>query len=409
IRLEEQLDKICKTLVKTDPLANHKDASHLRTEGTCNWLSTSQHWEEWLAAATGKPRLLWLYAVLGGGKTILALFMIEQVNKHVKSKEGTKSEAGTGNLYASCFYYCHYSRNQDESVPFLLWVLNQLCRRARSIPDILKKHYEQDPDVEPSIEQLLAWVEAVLVYFRDGRVYIVVDAVDESKKPWTDLLKVITDLGTEPRFGNLSIAVTSRTEFDIQQKLKSVSVSLDIESFVKEDIRKHVDEKLKNDESFKAWPEELKKEVRNTVSPKAGGMFRYASCQLAILADCGGITEVKKALVCLPVTLDETYDRILANILKRDRQAVIEAFAILMCHHGYWGLDTKSASLLVETIATANHEQNGFFDRHSLVQACGPLISINDQGNIAFAHYTVKEYLASSRLREKTLDPVLTE
>lgn len=73
------------------------------------------------------------------------------------------------------YYYCHYSHNQDESVPFLSWTVSQICRQTRHVPDKLREMH--DSACKPTVLELLHALEEVLE--RVNRVYVVIDVVDE--------------------------------------------------------------------------------------------------------------------------------------------------------------------------------------------------------------------------------------
>ncbi|KAK4163839.1 hypothetical protein QBC43DRAFT_300809 [Cladorrhinum sp. PSN259] len=385
---QSERNKVCTWLTKTDPSSNHSEARSLQESETCRWLPKSDEWKDWLAG-TGKSRLLWLHGIPGAGKTVLASFMVEKI----------RAAVGTNKSQACSFYYCHHARNQDETIPFLGWVLSQLCRRAESVPAILFNYYQENSF--PSTSQLLDCIEAVLSCFKGGRAYVVVDAVDESK-PRTKLLEAIAYLGHNARFSKLSIAATSREYSDIQKALSNFSTSIAMSNpGVQADIRNYIKSRLQHDD-FEAWDDSLKEEVANLLPVRARGMFRYASCQLEILRMCGSESEVRKSIARLPATLDETYDRILAAIPQQTRQAIIEAFGIIL---GQWKQGISSA-LLINTIKTANPKGCGFFSLKTLEQACGPLIrsspakSPKGQDTVSIAHYTVREYLESTRLRD---------
>ncbi|KAK4223060.1 hypothetical protein QBC38DRAFT_517805 [Podospora fimiseda] len=383
---EAEFEKMRKALVKTNPSRDQNSATpSLVGKELVNGFHHPGH---------GKT---------GSGKTVLAGAMVDKITSYLKSAQGKGS--------LSCYYYCHYSRNQDETAPFLGWVLSCLCRHTGLIPYMLKTHLREDPETELSIKQLLECIEAVLLSLKDGeKAFVVLDAVDESKNR-TGLLMVIAALGKEHRFRKVPIAVTSRRYSDIQEALKDVSMHLDISPFVNHDIVVYVRETIGKDRRFTDWPTGLQENVTKNLTARAQGMFLYARCQLDILADCGGSKEVSTAIAHLPSDLYGTYDKILSKISKRNRPAVRDIFALLMAGiTAWWQKNLESASLIVKAVVTANPEQNGFFSEKALVQACGPLISINEQRTLTFAHYTVREYFRSRfASKQQKIDPALTD
>ncbi|KAF5989815.1 hypothetical protein FBULB1_581 [Fusarium bulbicola] len=178
---------------------------------------------------------------------------------------------------------------------------------------------------EPSLPELLDALEQILQVF--SCAYIVIDAIDESD-PRDELLEVIHTLITDQRFSKLQILVTSREYIDIERVMEKVSVSVPMANeLVEQDIRLHVQSILRSNPGFRCWPDDLLIEVKDAVSTKAKGMFRWAVCQLHELQRLkGNRAVVSKALQRLPKDLDETYDRIFLRIPQEDWQFVSHAF-----------------------------------------------------------------------------------
>ena len=117
-------------------------------------------------------------------------------------------------------------------------------------------------------------------------------------------------------------------------------------------------------------------------------------------------SSIRKALDELPVTLDDTYERILQNIPKQKWQHAHRLFQCVVAARRPLrveelaemfaiGFGPNSAPDLVEGWRPANPEEAVF-------SACSTLITIiNDQGSkiVQFSHFSVKEYLTSDRLQ----------
>lgn len=126
---------------------------------------------------------------------------------------------------------------------------------------------------------------------------------------------------------------------------------------------------------------------------------------------CNKVSQVETSLDQLPVTLDETYERILRAIGPAD---TVEAYHILQ-----W-LAFAERPLTLEEIAEAavTNEDGGpidpeerLFDPYDVLRICKSMISLTEDtllicGNwasckvVRFAHFSVKEYLLSSRVLE---------
>ena len=188
-------------------------------------------------------------------------YLIEQVKQHCGQSQKGK--------IAYVYYYSYYGHNQDEAVPFLRWLLNQLCRQADLVPGNVYKMYKYGG--EPSLVELLKALEDILDKFEI--TYVILDAIDESN-PREDLLKVLRDLVTDSRFKKLQILASSREYIEIERVMEEFSVSVSMANpFVEEDIRLHVRSTLQSDPKFRRWPQELLDEVEDAISTGARGMY----------------------------------------------------------------------------------------------------------------------------------------
>ena len=143
--------------------------------------------------------------------------------------------------------------------------------------------------------------------------------------------------------------------------------------------------------------------------------FRWVYCQLEALRHCLP-PSVVRILEELPETLDETYERVLREINKANRE---HARRLLQC------LTVALRPLRVEELAEVlaiNFDapaQGGipqlnpkwrWADHHQAVlSTCSSLIAIVDDGDskvVQFSHFSVKEYLTSDRLARSSGDEI---
>ncbi|SCO92262.1 uncharacterized protein FRV6_16390 [Fusarium oxysporum] len=259
ILTEEQRHRVYDWLTSTDPSPIHNQSRNSYEHGTGSWMLRSQHWTDWLASSV---RCLWVHGIPGSGKTILASWLIENVQDHFK-RVSTESSPCT-----SAYYYCYFSHRQDEAAPFLRWIITQLSRRAEVVSTLMHDLFRRGG--EPSIPELLDALEQILHVF--SCVYIVIDAVDESN-PRDELLEVIHTLVTDPKFPNIKILVSSREYIDIERVMEKISVSVPMSNkLVEQDIRLHIRSTLRSNINFQCWPNDLLIEVENAVSTQAKGM-----------------------------------------------------------------------------------------------------------------------------------------
>jgi hypothetical protein len=135
--------------------------------------------------------------------------------------------------------------------------------------------------------------------------------------------------------------------------------------------------------------------------------FRWVYCQLETLRRCLP-PSVRRILGELPETLDETYERVLREIHKANREHAIRLLQCLVA--ATRPLQTEElAEILAIDFDAARH--NGipkldpdwrWEDQHKAVlSTCSSLVAIVDEDGsevVQFSHFSVKEFLTSERL-----------
>ena len=141
--------------------------------------------------------------------------------------------------------------------------------------------------------------------------------------------------------------------------------------------------------------------------------FRWVFCQLQALRHCLA-PRVRHILKELPETLDETYERILKDINKANWD---HAYRLLQCltvavrplHVA------ELAEVLAVDFGTASHGGTSKLNTNwrwedqqdAVLSACSSLISIVDEYGVQvvqFSHFSVKEFLTSSRIAGSSAD-----
>jgi ankyrin repeat protein len=139
--------------------------------------------------------------------------------------------------------------------------------------------------------------------------------------------------------------------------------------------------------------------------------FRWVYCQLEILRHCLP-GSVRRVLAQLPETLDETYERILREIPKANRE---HAHQLLQC------LTVAVRPLTVEELAevlAVDFSADGVpklkedlrweDQEQAVLSACSSLVTVIvddwDSRIVQFSHFSVKEFLTSGRLAASNMD-----
>jgi hypothetical protein len=174
VQLNSKVNKCRETLFVTHPdidretLASSKGQ---RTPGTCEWVCDSPAYQAWFAK---ESPLLWISGGPGKGKTVLSLFLTEQIKLFCE-------ESGSGLLY----FFCRFQHEQYNSPTKLLRSLAyQLLEFSIDGPQISEafKYLETTERAQQalaSLECLWKIFEILLSQPHLPTVYCVIDGIDE--------------------------------------------------------------------------------------------------------------------------------------------------------------------------------------------------------------------------------------
>ncbi|KAK1633946.1 hypothetical protein BDP81DRAFT_63663 [Colletotrichum phormii] len=335
---ENQRTEVYKWLRHTEPSSIHHRACTNYEPGTCDWMSRTSEWAQF---SRGDLRCLCIHGIPGAGKTILASQLTEKLEE--SCQEPTPNDSKSIGIY----YCCYFGHNQDESAPFLRWILERMCRKAEQVPDQLWRMFKDGGD--PSLSGLLAALETASSYF--SSVKIMIDTVDESS-PREELLKVLRDLATDFRFSKIQLLVTSREYLDIDKVMRDISTEVSMRNeYLDADIRLYIETRLATNDKLKDWTEDLRKEALEALCDGAKGMFRWVVCQLDALRRIKGTkATIRNELKNLPRTLNDTYDRIFEMVPEEDHPIVLSALDWICFNNKVFSDESISCNVLLEAI-----------------------------------------------------------
>src|SRR5712675_601718 len=137
---------------------------------------------------------------------------------------------------------------------------------------------------------------------------------------------------------------------------------------------------------------------------KLPNRFRWVFCQLEVLRHCLP-SSVRRTLNELPESLDETYERVLKEIKKPNRD---HAHRLLQCL--VVAIRPLRVEELAEVLAVDFDDPEGIAklkpswrwedEEQALLSSCSSLITIVESGDsrvVQFSHFSVKEFLTSPR------------
>ena len=193
-----------------------------------------------------------------------------------------ESIRATGLASVAYYYFDFKDTGKQDRRGFLSSLLTQLCTRSQHGYDVLSSLYEahDNGSRQPSEVALIGCLKDVLALPGLGRLYIIVDAVDESpNKPGIPssrekVLQFVKEL-VDLRHPDMRVCITSRPEVDIKtilEPLTSHAVSLHDEWGQRNDIINYIESIVESDANMRKWRPEDRQMVIDSLSQKANGM-----------------------------------------------------------------------------------------------------------------------------------------
>jgi hypothetical protein len=111
------------------------------------------------------------------------------------------------------------------------------------------------------------------------------------------------------------------------------------------------------------------------------------------------IKSIRATLDKLPKGLNDTYEKILAKIPKSDieiAQRILLWLAFAVIPLTLWELHIAIA---IDSSLDYFEEESRLGDAQGILDLCGSLVTVSDQGYVTLAHLSVKDYLLSSEIR----------
>ena len=185
------------------------------------------------------------------------------------------------------YYFDFKDTGKQDRRGLLSSLLTQLCTQSYDSYrgyDILSSLYEthKNGSRQPSEIDLIRCLKDVLALPGHGKVYIIVDAIDESPNkpgipsPCEKVLQLMEEL-VDLHHPNIRICLTSRLEVDIRmvlEPLASHAVSLHDELGQRSDIISYIESVVVSDANMpvRRWRLEDRQMVIDSLSGKANGM-----------------------------------------------------------------------------------------------------------------------------------------
>jgi ankyrin repeat protein len=350
-------------------------AKGTRVSGTCEWIRKEPNYQQWLE---GSIPLLWICGGPGKGKTMLSVFLVEEL-------EQKKSVI---------YYFC---TNEDERRNNASAVLRSLLWQITRIHPDLAQHFltllgAGEIDAASTTVASLSSVETLWVMFtticRDPRVSqlaFILDGLDECDKNSRDWLAsklygLRTDLDPQHTHPP-KIMIVSR-EIPLLTLCSSIRLDPDHDGKIGKDVKSFVSERVQELWALARFDEKHRKDVESTLLERSEGTFLWIGFAITDLKTKRTLLEVERCLIDLPAGLPAFYGRMLEQIDTAHREDIAKVLQWTML-----SARQLTISELAEAIhckATRLHSAQEVV--RDLVTICHPFLVVQPKAKVAEPH-----------------------
>ncbi|CAG7955327.1 unnamed protein product [Penicillium salamii] len=319
--LDDQENEIMRGISSLPFSATQRRTQGYRTPDTGTWFLHSKEYKDWKSI---HGSVLWLYGVVGCGKSVLCSTVIQDIEK-LCEEDSSKSLA---------YWYFEFTQSNSQSVENMMRSLIRQLSRSPLAPSV-RNCWEHSirKEVQPSRETITTMLDDV---FSDmpSDVFLILDALDEcptDRKERQQLLSLLIGLAETHR-KNIHILATGRPEQDIKATMEKFS-SVDLEKNLARDVEIFVRAALE-EEYLQQADEEIKTSIVKALLDTEERRFRWADLQLKRFEDCPTDDDIREALRTIPQTLEETYQSILDKIKQKKKQHLARQMLMLCAFAG---------------------------------------------------------------------------
>ncbi|EGN97177.1 hypothetical protein SERLA73DRAFT_10382, partial [Serpula lacrymans var. lacrymans S7.3] len=320
-------------------------------EGTGGWVLENETFKQWLR---GDLKTLWCPGIPGAGKTVLASYIINHLEKN-RDNDATV-------VYIYCNYKEHSGQTACNLVASLLKQLVQDFPLAFGrISEEFKRHREQD--FRPTLSEIRdALINEIKQY---SQVFIIVDALDEISEDddtRSEMLHCLQSLEG-------SLLVTSRDISSIKVVLHE-ALRIDICAH-EDDVRNYITNRIRlRTQLDRLLGDALREEAIERLIREAQGMFLLSRMHVDLLAHQVTRNDIRLALENLPKEVGGAYDKTMKRI-----------------YEGRYGeLAKKAITLIINA--------DDLVDKETIMEACAGILIADENTDVCrLVHYSAQEYL----------------
>ena len=363
-----------------DDLIASEDA---RMSGTCEWFSAKDSYQKWNAFAEG-PSVLWVRGKPAAGKSVLAGYIISQLQK--------------SSADCSYFFFKYGDKSKSRLSACLRSLAFQMASTNSQVREILlemqKDGVKFDGENERTIWRTI--FQCGIFKKKLPKHYWVIDALDECTNSASIFDPILAKLDQSIP---LRILITSREDPKLEKhflslgahRLQHEMISI---SDTLPDIKLLVEEKAK---SVLLKDDKDRAVLVDKILEKSGGSFLWTVLVLSELSNSYGEEEINKALENMPRDMAPLYQRAL-DLMKQAPGGKKLAKAILT-----WTTCATRPLTTSELDGALKVDVKDSFPqlKESIMALCGHFVNVDKFGKVQMLHGTAREFLLNDNLESE--------
>jgi hypothetical protein len=367
----------------------------MRVTGTCQWITNHESYQSWLE---GRTHLLWISGGPGKGKTMMSIFLTQELEKTVSAAKSSQL----------VFYFCsHGDEKRNTPMAILRSLIYQIISQTPNLADYVQPYLgtsEQTNQTVSSLETLWIIFRKIVDDAKFPPTIAVIDGLDECDERLRRnlvprMIHLLSETSVSKAFGNFKLAVVSREIHDLRG-CTQIRLDPDNNEKVIDDIERFVSARVKELKRIEGFTEEVQSHVEQTLLSRAQGTFLWVGFAMHELLQKTTCTEVLETLTKLPRGLFAVYSRLLLQIPEERRETSRQILQWVSTALRPLSLAELASAVNVEATSGLMTIEQVIRDK---IAFCGPFLKIEGE-IVGLVHQSAQDYL----LREATdSDPIL--
>lgn len=370
-----------------------------RASGTCEWIRENEIYRSWLE---GDNHCLWICGGPGKGKTMLSIFLTEELERKQPERE---HDQDTTLLY---FFCTNGNENYNNAIAVLRGLAYQLLTRHPNLSASISPYFETEKHTENTLsspETLWMVLKTLLRTPNLGTVYCILDGLDEcDEKSVAKLVKQFRDFySPSDQTQNLKLAIVSR-KINGLEDFPQIRLDPDNDNRIKEDIKRFISTAMQELSRRSDYDDDFLRDIENILLRRSNGTFLWIGFVMKELLNMSTRMEIMDVLNALPQGLPAMYGRMLQQIKSSQRHIILIILKCVTIARRPMTLEELKMAVSIAHNTPIDSTQN-MRDR---IASCGPILQISSEGQhtCSLVHQSARDYL----LREEVdNNPILEE